>query len=322
MKISIVIAAFNVEKYIHSCLYSLYIQRSNDIEIIIINDGSTDNTEIRILDFIKKFNLQDFENWKYFFQTNSGLSRTRNKGIDYASGDFILFLDGDDALDKNAISVLQDTFQRRKDIDVITYAGADFEDQELGEDQELFCSSGDLYKPSYIKNKLKDKYILGPEYLDISYRLHEFYPSSCCLLIRLNLLRNKNIYFLEGVYFEDNLFTRQLYLSANNVYVLNKPILLRRIREGSITNSEWTNYKIVSLVKVLVKLEKLEKEFYFLKAQNLDLASHVLKITTKNKIHSFTIILRMLFLKSVFRNNKNLRSFIQMFKSYIADLIV
>jgi len=86
--VSIVIPAYNCEKYIQRALHSVYNQTFTDFECIVVNDGSTDNTETRI----KECNL----NIHYIYQQNLGASAARNKGIKYAKGDYIAFLDADD----------------------------------------------------------------------------------------------------------------------------------------------------------------------------------------------------------------------------------
>lgn len=99
MKFSIIIPVYNAEHTIDRALKSVIAQNYNDFEVIIVNDGSKDNTE----SICKKYAVQD-SRFKYFHQENSGVSSARNKGLDNASGEFVIFLDSDDAYCNNYLS--------------------------------------------------------------------------------------------------------------------------------------------------------------------------------------------------------------------------
>ncbi|MBE5805366.1 MAG: glycosyltransferase [Clostridiales bacterium] len=92
IKVSVVVPVYNVENYIEKCLNSLVNQTLEEIEIIIVNDGSTDNSE----NIIKKYSEKYFKKIKYLIKENGGLSDARNYGIKYATGEYIAFLDSDD----------------------------------------------------------------------------------------------------------------------------------------------------------------------------------------------------------------------------------
>ena len=97
--ISIIVPIYNAEKYISKCLDSIINQTKKELEIILINDGSTDRTE----EIIKKY--QD-KRIRYFKNKNQGIGKTRNFGIDKAKGKYLLFLDSDDFLVENACELL------------------------------------------------------------------------------------------------------------------------------------------------------------------------------------------------------------------------
>ena len=99
--ISVIIPVYNVEKYLGRCLDSVVNQTFTDIEIICINDGSSDNS----LEILKRYAQRD-RRIKIFTQENSGLSASRNVGMKYASGDYIYFIDSDDYLVKTAFEEL------------------------------------------------------------------------------------------------------------------------------------------------------------------------------------------------------------------------
>lgn len=99
--ISIVIPVYNAEKYLHECLESIVNQTYNNIEIILVNDGSKDSSKEICEYFVKKY-----KNIKFINQKNKGVSSARNEGIKKATGEYILFVDSDDYIDKNMIELL------------------------------------------------------------------------------------------------------------------------------------------------------------------------------------------------------------------------
>ena len=114
-KISIIVPVYNSSKTIERCLNSLVNQTIKDIEIIIVNDGSTDNTETIIKEYEK--NYKDII--KYYFKENEGVAKARNFGIEKAKSDYILFVDADDYIDIHLIEYLKPYID--KNIDLIKF---------------------------------------------------------------------------------------------------------------------------------------------------------------------------------------------------------
>ncbi|GGP04108.1 glycosyl transferase [Cloacibacterium rupense] len=104
MKISVIVPVYNVENYLEKCLNSLVNQTLEEIEILVINDGSTDNSQKIIDDFQEKFS----QKIKAFSKENGGLSDARNFGIDRASGDFLAFVDSDDYVSETMLQEMYD----------------------------------------------------------------------------------------------------------------------------------------------------------------------------------------------------------------------
>ena len=116
MKYSIIIPVYNVEKYIDRCLNSILDQSYENYEVIIVNDGSPDNS----IDIIKKYTKKD-KRFKVFTKENGGLSDARNYGVEQASGDAIVFVDGDDYVNPDLLLRINEEFEISRDIDVVRY---------------------------------------------------------------------------------------------------------------------------------------------------------------------------------------------------------
>ena len=97
-KVSVIVPIYNVEKYIEKCINSLLSQTLEDIQIILVNDGSKDNSG----NIAKEYEKNNKDRVIYVEKENGGLSDARNYGLKYATGDFIAFLDSDDYIEKNA----------------------------------------------------------------------------------------------------------------------------------------------------------------------------------------------------------------------------
>jgi len=111
MKFSIIVPVYNVEKYLEKCLNSLLTQSYKNFEVIVVNDGSPDNSEKIINEFVKKD-----KRVRYFKKENGGLSNARNYGVTKAKGDYLVFVDSDDFIDENLLEVINDNIIDNLDI--------------------------------------------------------------------------------------------------------------------------------------------------------------------------------------------------------------
>ena len=94
-EISVIVPIYNVQKYLRKCLNSLVKQTFKDIEIIAVNDGSTDDSEEILKEYVEKF-----DNFFYYNKENGGLSDARNFGLKHANGRYVAFVDSDDYVDR------------------------------------------------------------------------------------------------------------------------------------------------------------------------------------------------------------------------------
>jgi glycosyltransferase involved in cell wall biosynthesis len=280
---SIIIPVFNVAKYINECLYSVYIQSENiSFEVIIVNDGSSDDSLDLINLFIRN-NKLNTDQWKVVTQKNSGLSAARNTGISYATGNHMIFLDSDDALAFGSLEVLKSVLSRN-DVEVLVFAGKDFLDRKLFLEEDFFRVENDYYFESYSRKLYENQRLTGSVFLFDSYERGAFQPNACFHCIRRDFLLSSQIKFLEGVYFEDNLFTREIYLKAVNIYVINVPIILHRQRNGSIMNSKWSREKTKSMLIIIDRINNLSRFDSRLVRQAEDIFTNFMKNLKKNNL--------------------------------------
>lgn len=242
MKFSIVIPVYNVEKYLEQCLQSVKNQAFTDFEVICINDGSTDDS----LKIIQDLSCADLQ-LKIINQENAGLSAARNAGIRAAKGDYIFLLDSDDYIAENALEVLAKNIDNQ---DFIFFNG------------QRFFENGHIETPD---ENIFENRMTGWQYYN-KYALIQRKFHFVCAVLRLyrrEFLIENNLFFQQGIYHEDNLFTPICCYFAKNVKVIPDILYFYRIREGSITQKA-NKKSIFDIVNVANSLS----EFFI--AKNMD----------------------------------------------------
>lgn len=205
-KVSIIVPVYNVEKYIEKCLNSLVKQTMEDIEIIIVNDGSKDNS----INVINKFIKQYPEKIQYLEKKNGGLSDARNYGLPYAKGEYIAFLDSDDYVEK-------DMYEKM-------YKLAKKENSDMVECDFIW----------EYPNKQKED--IGQIYTNKKQMLEKVRVVAWNKLIKTNIVIENKITFPKGYRYEDVEFTYKLVPYLNKVSFLKKPCVHYVQRENSISN--------------------------------------------------------------------------------------
>ena len=223
--ISIIVPIYNASKYLDKCIDSLVKQTKKELEFILINDGSTDDSESIIKSYSDK-------RIKYFKRSNHGIGKTRNFGISKSTGKYIMFLDSDDYLEKNACEVLYKT--------------------ALKEHSDLLVF--DFYR---VENKLN------------SVIIKDFAPSSLeknpKILLYINLgisnkmfgtelIKNNNIRFVENLKYEDAPFVVEALLNAQKIFKLNKKLHYYVIHDNSETTiRDERMFDIIKIVRIIRK---------------------------------------------------------------------
>ncbi len=210
-KVSVIVPVYNVEQYLDKCLNSLVNQTLRDIEIIIVNDGTKDNSQAIIDKYVQKY-----ENIKALKKENGGLSSARNYGIKYSTGEYIGFVDSDDWVEKDMFEKLYNKAITEKF------------DMVVCDLKYIYADYGDLAKSNIKKD------MFGKE--DIKKCFTNIYPAAWNKIYKTDILKKYNILFKQGVWFEDVEFIYRLLPYIKSIGVVNVPLYNYLQREGAITS--------------------------------------------------------------------------------------
>lgn len=225
--VSIIIPFYNEEKQLKRALISSVNQTYKSVEIIVVNDGSTDNS----LAIAKEFS-DNYSNLSLYSQSNLGLSVSRNFGMEKAKGKYISFLDSDDELEPNAIELLVDNIQKSNScISVCKF-------YLKKEDSSIITTSG---------WKSEDLIISSEEGINKMYK-NEIAYTAWAKLYKASIA--KKIQFKAGLWFEDRPFFLNYLLLSNTISFLDKPLLSIYTPKNSITRRLVSEKRIVDIQKI------------------------------------------------------------------------
>lgn len=232
MKVSIIVPIYNVENEIRACLDSIFAQTYNDIEAILINDCSTDRS-LEVVEQHCKTKPHNCDVIIMNHEHNKGASAARNTGINFATGDYLYFLDSDDSITPTCIESLARPLEQRR-YDIV-----------IGD----FMKHGDRQ----LKWKLN---IHDGEWSDSRsiFREHchqNIYVLPFNKLCNTDFIKRNQLFFHEGVTHEDTLWSLGLALNASSLFVVNEKTYHYYIREVSVTGSETMRDQVNAYVKLL-----------------------------------------------------------------------
>jgi glycosyltransferase involved in cell wall biosynthesis len=221
--LSIIVPAYNVEKYIEDCISSIPYSEKFNIEVLVIDDGSSDLTAKIVSDIMSVDSRVVLFSFK-----NGGLSVARNRGIERAKGKYIMFLDSDDSLDGAELLIcLDEVF--KYEVDCYFISGKNYYDKDFEGNKEDKLDARYIRESSQLFDVVKSRDAFN-DYVN----KRKYIVSACMFIVKSNFINN--LRFVEGIYYEDNIFTTKLMLQDNgSVITTNKPIYLRRVRNDSIT---------------------------------------------------------------------------------------
>lgn len=284
--VSIIVPVYNVEKYINKCIDSIINQTYSNLEIILIDDGSPDQCG----EICDKYAVLD-KRIKVIHKSNGGLSDARNMGLDAATGDYIVFIDSDDYVDLNMISVLHKRIiESKADMVICNYLKVNEEGLIIEEKKENI--------PDF------DKVYTGIDILDCVIQ----YGGSCFVTVWNRMYKKElwqNIRFPVGKQHEDEYVLHEICLNCDKVSGINTPLYFYRQRNDSIMNMKY-NVRRLDAIEALfmranalynMKEYNLANEFYIWAATGLGEAYN--KLDRKQKINK----LKLNYLLKLYRKN-------------------
>lgn len=262
LKLSIIIPAYNVESFLPQCLDSIFPQKDADVEILCIDDGSTDGTPRLLQDY-----ATEHHNLRVLTQPNRGMSTARNWGLKEATGEYVMFVDSDDWLIEGSLSKLLASLN--------------------GEDVICFNAKKYLEKTKeYKENKTlwMDGVLKGWDYFN-KVRLIPSEIHFVCIwqrAYRRVFLEENNLCFVDGIRrAEDDLFTTMVMYYAQTLKVINDCVYVYRVRDNSITTTVDINRWYDSL-----KVQEIMADF-FIPIQGVDKTA-IYRVLASNYINQFS----------------------------------
>ncbi|MCP9610939.1 glycosyltransferase [Coprobacter tertius] len=245
-EVSVIIPLYNTAEFVEEAVMSVMNQTFKDVEIIIVNDGSTDNS----LQIVEKMALKD-DRICVYTQQNQGPAITRNVGLQKVKGKYIYFMDSDDYLEPETLSACYAKCEENL-LDFIFF-DADILNKEVSEQfglnyQRKSCTDENkIYKGVDILNILLDnKGFAVPIWLNF---------------IRADYLRKKNLRFYPGLIHDDALFSFLLYIQAERVMCIHEDFFKRRFRENSIMTTRFSRRNMDNYFIIAEELIQFAQEY-------------------------------------------------------------
>lgn len=262
--ISFIVPVYNVEAYLDECVNSIINQTYGDIELILINDGSYDESP-QICD---EYAQRDHR-IKVIHQSNQGVAVARNAGLDAATGEWVWFVDSDDWIELNAVSVLESNYIK------------------------FSCGMPDLIMFGHIRhegNQVVFNEEIGKQYVEKDVFLSSlvsFFNS--CMIFKNEVIRKQGLRFTKGIRLAEDLeFQYKYEMLCQHPISLPEPLYHYRIREGSAThNNEYRKYAVNDLYGVLKNLYEFIVEHEVEPAVWLNIR---LEMLMKNLLYSASLV--------------------------------
>ena len=225
MKVSVIVPVFNTEKYIRRCLDSLVHQTLDEVEIIVVNDGSQDQSQKIIDEFTKKYS-----NIKTLRKANGGLSDARNYGMSVATGEYIAFVDSDDYVELNMFEAMY-TMALEENLDIVVC------DTVIEYDDHSYI----LHSNMHFTEDVVCSYIYAS-------------PMACTRLVSHSVMECFS--FQKGILYEDLNLTPTYITKTNRVGFLESPLYHYIQRNDSIMNQRTFNKRLLDIFRVLENVKK------------------------------------------------------------------
>ncbi|WP_066716494.1 glycosyltransferase family 2 protein [Clostridium sp. Marseille-P299] len=274
VKVSVIVPVYNTQEYLRDCLLSLVMQSLNEIEIIVVNDGSTDNS----LEIIESFAMDYPDKFVVLTKENGGQATARNLGIQYATGEYIGFVDSDDF-------VHPDMYQEMYDVAVASdcdFVECDFEFLKIKNNKLI---------PLKKRGKTRKFLNQADMFLDpMVAPWNDLYKSS--------VLKNSGVLFPEGYIYEDTSFYIKMIPFIKKSEFIDKVFVYHMYRETSTMNTNKSK-KVADIFSVLDDIVTFYKENNFWSEYQAEVEYFCSKILLCSSMRRISLV-----------RNKELRSFL------------
>lgn len=243
--VSVVIPVYNVETWLRECLDSVINQSLRDMEIICVDDGSTDSSP----EILKEYASRD-KRIRIITQENSGQSVARNLGAREAEGKYLYFMDSDDIILPEALELCVTDMERRN-LEYVCFNAVAFPDAP--ENEEF---TGRINTNYFERTLNEEKVYEGKElFRELSIKTSVIVPPWSCVMLRSAFIDNE-LWFSSGVIYEDESWKFSVLLTLKRCGCINKVLYKNRIRKGSITQSEYTFFHSYSSFSAACDIRK------------------------------------------------------------------
>lgn len=288
IKVSVIVPVYNVEKFIDKCLNSLVKQSLKEIEIIVVNDGSPDNSQKIIDKYVKKYP----DKIKSYIKENGGQGSARNYGLEKANGEYIGYVDSDDFVEKDMYKKLYNK-AKENNYDIVVCGNYNVSEDYQNKNIDTFINNynTDLENIFFGKMAVWNK------------------------IYKRDILIKNKLEFKEKVWYEDLAFTLKAIMNSNTFAFIDEPLYDYLIREGSTMNNSnvQRNLEILDAFNdILSYIQHNKKEEYFSKIEFLAIDHiyisaivRVLKAEADDKVKRETINKLIDYMNKKFPNYKN-----------------
>ena len=269
--LTVVIPVYNVEKYLKRCIDSILIQEWKNYEIILVDDGSTDNSPQICEDYAKAYDIISV-----IHKENGGLSEARNTGISNAEGEYVYFLDSDDWIEPNTFSDLAEVIESDQ-YDIISF------------NQEFVKSEHDIIK----SDSKRTKRLTGKEALIDMFSYGFITGFATDKIYRKALFTKNTIQFPVGKYYEDLGTNYKLFLAAKKVYATNQKYYHYLIDNPDAITQSWNEKKLRDMFEFykevfysdFVRSQLNQEELHISQLYYVNGLAHILASLYKAKLH-------------------------------------
>lgn len=286
-KVSIIVPVYNVDKYLDKCLKSLVNQTLSDIEIIIVNDGSTDNSQV----IIDKYKSEFPHKIRTFFQENSGQGAARNLGFANANGEYIGYVDSDDYVELDMYEKMYNK-AKEKNSDIV------------------ICGSYNIIEYNCKKEKDIDKIYFHNS------KINAFFGKKAVWnkIYKKDIFEKNELSFRNKVWYEDLDFTLKAIINADKIDYINEPFYNYLVRNGSTMNNSNVdrNLEIFLAFDEIIRNKKFNKYkeiIEFLAIENIYISTvvRIINAHVDKKKKKETISEIISYMDSNFRNYRKNR---------------